>query len=498
MGHILKCSSTLIFICFYISSFSQVGRSAFRSFQNEFDHNGKAINVNAKIASHRYGADASFSSNTDNYKHDSLFHFIEALHFKYDIGGQIFMNPTILSGAGVDTPTDRERIKNSGRVDFGIYLNLNDWINGDTATLRSTITEIKDSLNHVDNNISTISYRGGDTAGYDSLVWLKEFVGGRTSLTNTPSDNVSDFENFYGINGTDTLGNINNFTGWDIDGSMTNKNCFRLFNGDGWIEGDSLSTLANVDTAIARIKDAINKGGHSDNFTHFHTLRQSSNWGNGMDGFLKKLRDTIDANNKFLFTDSYESIIEYAWSRELIDSVWTTDKGDGLILNTTFQDITTIDRNLVKSPYTITLNTAGSNLEGKNLSCSDCVGIRQISSDSIALDISIPSDLSQKTVNIDFAASSDYYNFSIPTIQSVTFNGGIVSVTTNMPTRATVFYANRNSAGPWEINSNIVSDDGLTTNHTINISAIDESTKDLYIGVISKEKKSTLSNAYKF
>jgi len=493
----MKTMLTIILSLLYSSMFAQVSQAAIASLKGTRDHGGKSTTGIAEKAPHRHNADFSWNSNTDNYYSEEKLKFAEAAHFKYNFGGNIFINPPL--GNGNELPSDRQGILDGGRWDISIYFNLNDWTTNDTADLRTQIQEIKDSLSLT--NISAISYRGGDDEGArDSLVWLKQFLGGRNSTANIPTDTPTSLYNFYGIVEGDTLGNlINPDTAWNVFRIISQASTSRFVNGDGWVENDSASTAANAITSATFMLETAQKRGFYRNFTHLHTLFETGvkDWRNGYFGFLKNHRDSISSNNYFEYSAGYEEIIEYAYARDLISNTSTSDIGDGIRLSLDFTNNEDIDPSLIETPVSIVITTVGTNLEGNEIICTGCEGIRKIATDSFALDLKIPSDLSQKTVDISHHESGVYYDFTKPAITSATLDGTDLNVTTDKATIVTAFYGNRNGED-WEIEGTFRSGSTYQTSHTIDLSAITPTAKDIRIGVITKEKQSILSSPYRF
>lgn len=487
----------IVLILCPLLGFGQItSKSALAAFRGDRDYIGAFIPETldvVRIANHRLGADVSVDYNTDAYLTQIEMLYAEAAHFKYNLGFTIFDNTTFVSTA---TTAQRDSLKNGQRADWSVYFNLESWNEIDTSTLRTLINSVKTPLSGYGNLVAA-SYSSGDTSGVARLIEMKAFLGGRLAQSGSPT--ATDFNSFYGfdVESGDTLGEILVGDGsvHDIGFTMRRRIVSRFNNTGGWTFGDSTATASNATSAAGLLGRAINKAGFYMNFTHFHDLYAPSttDYRNSYFGFLKKQRDTLDARGAFAFSGGYGDIFEYTFAKTLVDTFYLVKGENGYRIDITYQSNSTINEALISVPVSYQIVLTGTELQGEDISCDGCTGIRKINTDTFALDIPI----SESSVSIATTASPDYYDFELPELLSAAYNSGtgVLTITSDKPVRASVFHGTRNGTGPWDI-WGALRTTSFSTTHAVNISGI--VANDLYIGLITEEKQSILSNVYRF
>lgn len=324
-------------------------------------------------------------------------------------------------------------------------------------------------------------------------------LGGRNSFTDIPTTAKTSLADFYGL---DYLGgNLGNNGGtYNAAYTHSRRSIARFNNDGGWGSGDSTAMLTAIDSAASIFASIISRNGFFNNFTHYHGLYQSGSIErrSTYHAFLAKQRQKLTDASALAYSESYGAILEYSWARRLVSGVTTTDGGTSLTVAVSYADITEINRNLISVPVTISLNTAGTSLASQEIACSGCVGIRKIATSTFALDVTIPSNLATSTLTITPTASPSYYDFTLPSVVSATYSAPNLTVTTNIPTRLSVFYGPRNGLGPWDVDDALRSGLTYTTSHVINISAITPGSKDIYLGLITQANQSALSSVQRY
>ena len=248
-------------------------------------------------------------------------------------------------------------------------------------------------------------------------------------------------------------------------------------------------------------KSILNKGWMND-FVHWHSCYDAGD-NAALGRFYTIIDDTIDTN--FVWRAGYGEIAEYSFFRDVIKNIRTSDKINTISLILEIEDhfdgtftngiSNTLDLDAINTPISIEINLANTSLANKNIKSDDVVGIRSMGSDRYIVDIAFSATTEYEVLIEEELGTSDYYDFSLPEIRSATLASEVLTVVTDMSTKCAVFIANRNAA--IETSTLLSRSNTLGTEHDITLTSKNQA-KDIYIGVITKEKQSILSSVYQF
>jgi len=149
----------------------------------------------------------------------------------------------------------------------------------------------------------------------------------------------------------------------------------------------------------------------------------------------------------------------------------------------------------INTPISIEINLANTSLANKNIKSDDVVGIRSMGSDRYIVDIAFSATTEYEVLIEEEVGTTNYYDFSLPEITSATVTSEVLTVVTDISTKCVVFIANRNAM--IETSTLLSRSNTLGVEHDITLTSANQA-KDVYIGVITKEKQSILSSVYQF
>ena len=388
---------------------------------------------------HKYGADVTVSFHTDTYKPTLEGHGydVEINSFKHNLRGTILLNHETDS-------VNEEQIKgvlNTGIFDVGTYFRATKPLEPQTEWLYNLLGKVP----------AYWSYANGirdndDFALQNSLI--------------TRLSSVSD-------------------TSYDFDERLGHRTS-SLFN----YNVRDIDTATAINNAKTALQQAINNNGWYNDFSHWHWAEfygDKNQWEQLMSEFQTLLKDA-----NYISLGSSEAI-EYMWLRKQFKRGGLYQEGNELVLLSEVINDNTLPYSVIDSTLSVQIDLTGTILENKEITSS--VGILKVTDNIFIIQVPYSKYDGFRTVRLKETSTPKYLNFSKPTITSKKLTGNDLTVTTDKPTNVVVF-TTPNGAELYQASlagrSNI-----MNTNHTISLS--DVSGKDIYIGVITKEKQSILN-----
>lgn len=278
-------------------------------------------------------------------------------------------------------------------------------------------------------NVTTISYRNGDTSYISSNITQERFLAGRDSDTGN-HDDLSQCPSYYGEawDGT-VLGQYGeNYGQWNW------RNINVVSSTARWLDGvsnnwgpESADPTADTDSLVVLVDRTIADKGYFRNFTHFHDIANAGK----LDRMIDSIRSRIDAAGVFPYTGGAQSITEYATMRTMARAAnsYKVDFRDSSVYIRMDIDTTDWPYHLVyEKVLSIPVNLSGSNLAGQDIACTGCAGIREVSADNYVIDLQWSGSNTRAAAVLTPTASPDYYDFTRPT-GSVSLDGTTATLT---------------------------------------------------------------------
>ena len=388
---------------------------------------------------HKYGADVTISFHTDTYKPtiDGHGYDFEINSFKHNFRGTILLNHETDS---VYEAQIKDVLK-TGIFDVGTYFRATKPLEPQTEWLYNLLGKTP----------AYWSYANGirdndDFALKNSLV---------TRLSSV-SDTIYDFDERLGHK----TSSLFNYNVRDID------------------------TATAINNAKTALQQAISNNGWYNDFSHWHWAEfygDKNQWEQLMSEFQTLLNGT-----NYISLGSSEAI-EYMWLRKQFKRGGIYQDGNDLVLLSEVTNNSDLPYSVIDSTLSVQIDLTGTILENKEITSS--VDILKVANNIFIIQVPYSKYDGFRTVRLKETSTPKYLNFSKPTITSKKLTGNDLTVTTDKPTNVVVF-TTPNGAELYQASlagrSNI-----MNTNHTISLS--DVSGKDIYIGVITKEKQSILN-----
>ena len=397
------------------------------------------------IKQHKYGAEATWSHCTDQYKPSVNGHAFDAEinGFKYNLALTCFISPVTDNPAG-----DFTDVSKTGRISFGVY---------ERTAHSFSVDPNLDVEKSIDDHYMNIR----DGLGYYPSV---------ASYGYGYYDYQEEFKDYY-------LGVRNSqwgLTEYSYDIQDTSSFPTTTRQGDMW--SDRETNLGHVGQAL---ENAINAGGWYRDFTHWHTVETGE-----LEEYFSQQRSII--GNRNVVTLSFMEAIEYMKLRQSITEIKFFE-ADGKIYATTEMPHVPVFRRGINTTISVEVDLSGTVLEGEDIKAN--YGAQKLGNNKFIIEVPI-----DDYCIIESDSIGQYLDFELPAITGVNRNGTVLTVTTDKPTNVAVFETPLNGQ-TYQANlrkrSNVMS-----TNHAIDISDIAYSSRDIYIGAITEAKQSVLSTKY--
>lgn len=392
-----------------------------------------------KPTKHKYGADVAVSFHTDTYKPTLEGHGydVEINSFKHNLRGTILLNHETDS---VNEAQIKE-VLNTGIFDVGTYFRATKPLEPQTEWLYNLLGKIP----------AYWSYANGirdndDFALQNSLV--------------TRLSSVSDTSYDFGERLGHKTSSLFNYNVRDID---------------------TATAISNAKTAL---QQAINNNGWYNDFSHWHWAEfygDKNQWEQLMSEFQTLLKDT-----NYISLGSSEAI-EYMWLRKQFKRGGLYQDGSELVLLSEVINNNDLPYGVIDSTLSVQIDLTGTILENKDITSN--TDILKVDDNKFIVQIPYSKYDGFRTVRIKETTTPNYLNFNKPAIITKKTSGSNLTVITDSPTNVVVFTT---PIGGELYQASLVSRSNImNTNHIIKLP--DVTSKDVYIGAITKEKQSTLN-----
>lgn len=331
-----------------------------------------------------------------------------------------------------------------------------------------------------------LSYRNGQVG---AAYGLTAFLAGRNSSASTSGDSNT----AYG-------------TEWDGAGDLglpalttiTHVYALNRASSTRWLElgGDAAATAY----CVAEITKTLANGGWWNNFTHFHdldTTTEKENWRT----FLAAIGTALGSS--LVHWCGYGEAMSYQMLRAAATRVSAyVDSTDVVLQIQLDKEYATLDGALFQTPISVSIDLTGTALTGNDLAAGANVAyVAKTGTDTFIADV----DCSRRADGLVLArltttVAPAYVTYTAPTISSVDYDSGVVTVITVEPTRIALFYTTR-GAEDYTVEL-ICRSNTLGTRHTVdlNIDAVRDAQRvytlaeivagDVYIAATTETGKS--------
>ena len=392
-----------------------------------------------KPTKHKYGADVAVSFHTDTYKPTLEGHGydVEINSFKHNLRGTILLNHETDS---VNEAQIKE-VLNTGVFDVGTYFRATKPLEPQTEWLYNLLGKIP----------AYWSYANGirdndDFALQNSLV--------------TRLSSVSDTSYDFGERLGHKTSSLFNYNVRDID---------------------TATAISNAKTAL---QQAINNNGWYNDFSHWHWAEfygDKNQWEQLMSEFQTLLKDT-----NYISLGSSEAI-EYMWLRKQFKRGGLYQDGSELVLLSEVINNNDLPYGVIDSTLSVQIDLTGTILENKDITSN--TDILKVDDNKFIVQIPYSKYHGFRTVRIKETTTPNYLNFNKPAIITKKTSGSNLTVVTDRPTNVVVFTTP--VEGELDQASLVSRSNIMNTNHIIKLP--DVTSKDVYIGAITKEKQSALN-----
>lgn len=500
-----------------------------------------AIDVPAIVTDHRYGADFTFTQQTDTRFLNSAYP-AELFAFKNNIKLGIF------STTGIGTLDSIGKQDSTGAVKMDVYFQTASWKNpitnvwGTIPSYNNTtwqtgsdtyfdITPGAAKLNRTPNHGQQMYDSSGGDYGFDFTTntmgasGVSEYIGSVETQKNVIGIRVGRAPSVGSYQNGETGGEILGIPHWlGMRNSSPIEAITYVDNGQsyygeskqgynlGWPDssftrtywasypsttrfGDMGSRALALEYVGKQIDTTIKYKGWYRDFFHWHSLK-TLNVLNYLDSMLQEVN--THASGKFFWSCHNGEAVEYMYARECVGSVSAVYDNSQVTVSATYSDPFTgtttntfnneVPTELLGTPVSIQINLSGTPMANKPLQAS--YG-KVLNKGSNVYVIELPFDTTAKqftSVTIQQASdTSGHWITSIPTI-STELVGSTLTVTTNIPTRSVLFYGANDA-----LETDYMVEDRrntLSTTHTYTLTA----SRDYKVGVISEFGQMKISN----
>ena len=388
---------------------------------------------------HKYGADVTVSFHTDTYRPNLEGHGydVEANSFKYNFIGTILLNHE------TDKSNEKEilEVLETGIFDVGTYFRA-------TKPLEPQIEWLYNLLGKIP---AYWSYANG-IRDNDEFALKNSLV--------TRMSSVSD-------------------TSYDFDDRLGHKTS-SLFN----YNVRDIDTPTAINNARSALQQTINNNGWYNDFSHWHWAELYGDK-NQFEQLMIEFKTLLNDTN-YISLGSSEAI-EYMWLRKQFKRGGLYQEGNELVLLSEVINDNTLPYSVIDSTLSVQIDLTGTILENKEITSN--VDILKVADNQFIVQVPYSKYDGFRTIRLKETSTPKYLNFSKPTITNKQLAGDSLTIVTDKPTNIVVF-TTPNGAEIYQASlagrSNI-----MNTNHIIKLP--DVTSKDVYIGAITKEKQSTLN-----
>lgn len=247
----------------------------------------------------------------------------------------------------------------------------------------------------------------------------------------------------------------------------------------------------NMVTLQNTLREAITLDGWYNDFTHWHNVKAGD-----MEMFFSTQREVMDEGLGKVVPLDYGTAIEYLYIRQMAERIPLYQSGDKLVIAIQTKNRGGLNFKVFNTALSVELDTTGTILEGKEIEGIGDAGIIKKGVDQFIVEIPYNQRDGFHTIYLKESTNPVYLDLIKPIISSVTKTLNELNIITDKPTNVVVYQVPRNGD---IFNATILfRNNTMDTLHTFNISDIDFSNKDIYVGAITKEQQSTLTDVYRW
>ena len=394
------------------------------------------LSVPTSIKKHKYGATATWSHNTDQYRPNTVGRGWEGEIFalKHNLQVTSYLNYTA-SNPYVSQIHD---ILDSGRLSIGSY----------ELTAQNYHTGALTDSTYMDAIITQIEWFKNNFGYYPTAA---SFGYGRQTFKD-------DLANYY-------LGTRNSaYALTDFNYDMVDTSSFQSTSRHSDMAGEWATVLDSCNTAL---QNAITEGGWYLDFSHWHSNAKIKE-------FFEAQSPIIHSNN--VVTLGMGEALEYMKFRQSTQRVEVGTDGTQIYVSAVVSP-SALNRKLIKTHLSVEIDLTGTAFAGKELSSSH--GLQKIAPNKFIVEVPYGSHAVLKG-----HATGIYLDFDLPIVVNQTTN----SVTTDKPTKLSLWRVDK---GADLKGATLVSrDNNSSTIHTLG--NVDTVAYDYYLGLITDGKQSIL------
>lgn len=388
---------------------------------------------------HKYGADVTISFHTDTYRPNLEGHGydFETNALKHNFIGTILLNHE------TDKSNEKEilEVLETGIFDVGTYFRATKPLEPQTEWLYNLLGKIP----------AYWSYANG-IRDNDEFALQNSLV--------TRMSSVSD-------------------TSYDFDDRLGHKTS-SLFN----YNVRDIDTPTAINNAKSALQQTINNNGWYNDFSHWHWAELYGDK-NQFEQLMTEFKTLLNDTN-YISLGSSEAI-EYMWLRKQFKRGGLYQDGNELVLLSEVINNNDLPYGVIDSTLSVQIDLTGTILENKDITSN--TDILKVDDNKFIVQIPYSKYDGFRTVRIKETTTPNYLNFNKPAIITKKTSGSNLTVVTDRPTNVVVFTT------PVEgelYQASLVSRSNImNTNHIIKLP--DVTSKDVYIGAITKEKQSALN-----
>lgn len=387
---------------------------------------------------HMYGAEVTWSAHTDTFRPVVEGHGTDAEinAFKYNLHLTMLLNPQT---DGVHSDKIKDALE-TGRMDAGIYFRAKE-------ALQSQI-EFFERLT-------------GKSASYWSY-----------------ANGIRDYDNFVMENSLVSRNSAGGSVDYDFD-TRLGQRVATAFNYDVR-DNDMSHALSNAENILSQ---AITDSGWFNDFSHWHWAEFYGDK-NQLEQFFASQRTILNTVNSISLGSG--EAVEYMWIRKQFKRGGLYQDGNDLVLICDVWNENELPYKAIDTTLSVEVDLIDTNLEGKDITSN--TDILKISNNKFIVQVPYSNRDGFRTVKLKETTTPNYIDLSTPTIISTTNSGSVINITTDKPTNAVLFsvpIGGELYLAEVENRSNSMSED-----HEF---IINNTGRDYYVGVITKEKQSILS-----
>ncbi|TXK73954.1 hypothetical protein [Mesonia sp. HuA40] len=478
-------------------------------------------NVSAKVCNFKWGAKAAISQCTDLYSTPSS-NAAEMIGLKYNI------KPTFFIRVRDAKPLGENGVERTGRCGFGVYFQTSQWHNGTTvetipdyysatwssagASAFANVIAGNSKPNRYPNHGQELYDVSGGVYGYDSV----NQIAGSNNLDEIKllaEDSSNEFFKKIGKNPSSLsyqngknecapfmidyflFGRNSNSTSPSADGRTAygydkNNSQFLGFPNQAFSRLDRINQAAttrfwdngkNITHVESQVAKAILEGGWYNDFIHYHSAYSQ--------GTFDTIENMYNAINTQIGSDlvwrcSYGEAAEYFFLREAIDLVVANEKANKIRVFLKVLETFNFSFDKINTPISVEVDLTGTYLQGKEVKCAQGTVLK-----SSANKVVITTRLKNLTNGVysfvlEESAEDVSINLNVPTATK-SVNGDIVTITTDLPTKAVLFSKNDATAYNYQVNERI---NEFSTEHIFDISNLTGAV----VGFITANEQSNL------